>query len=486
MNKGILIALSLAATGLTQGLAGGIDASATVHAMQTPVTREILPVFELGKSWHCQVVDGVDPDRILGHESWTVTDKVNIGGKEMWNVVHSDDFKGYTETLMFHESDGQIFVYFEEAEEMALLYDLNYCKGDMVYSGNHFVSDKDRIAVNGIDRNRIFIIEPENDWHSIWIEGIGAFGKACLTMFPVPGCDPDGPKSRFEKCCLNGETIFSNEDLEAESAGAPDITYAPVETSRFAPLFENGKSWVVEKLDSDSGLPVGNIKVEVEGTDIVNGFDCWRLIQTDTANGEHKDLYAFEDDGRVYFYYGPTGGFALMMDFGYEPYYFVSAYDWSVTDTDMAEVAGEKRKRLTIKRLRHDLVDIWVEGIGSADGAYISYITDRDLKYRVSECSLNGNVIFRYNDFSKPVESVDGISDDGSLSVSWTGGELVAVADGDVVVTIEVIGIDGAKRATASGRGQAAADLTQLAPGVYVVRASDGTSVKTSKAMIND
>ena len=453
--------------------------------MQTPVTREILPVFEPGKSWHCQIVDGVDPDRILGHESWTVTDKVNIGGKEMWNVVHSDDFKGYTETLMFHESDGRIFVYFEEAEEMALLYDLNYCKGDVVYSGNHFVSDKDRIAVNGIDRNRIFINRPDNDWHSIWIEGIGAFGKACLTMFPVPGCDPDAPKSRFEKCCLNGETIFTNENLEAASAGAPTITYAPAGTSRFAPLFENGKSWIIEKLDSSSALPIGNIKVEVEGKTVVNGIDCWHMTHTDLTSDESKDLYAFEDDGRVYVYYEPTGGFALMMDFGYEPFSFVSAYEWSVTDTDITDVVGEKRKRLTIKRLRHDFVDIWVEGIGSADGAYISYITDGDLKYRMSECSLNGNVIFSYDDFSKPVESVDGILDDGSLSVSWTGGEVVAVADGDAVVTLEVIGIDGAKRATAAGRGQAVADLTQLAPGVYVVRVSDGSNVKTAKIMIN-
>ena len=72
------------------------------------------------------------------------------------------------------------------------------------------------------------------------------------------------------------------------------------------------------------------------------------------------------------------------------------------------------------------------------------------------------------------------------LRIVRSGGSLVAVSDGDAVVEVEMIGIDGAKRATASGRGQAAADLTQLAPGVYVVRASDGTSVKTSKAMIND
>ena len=67
-----------------------------------------------------------------------------------------------------------------------------------------------------------------------------------------------------------------------------------------------------------------------------------------------------------------------------------------------------------------------------------------------------------------------------------SGDSVVAVADGDAMVTLEVIGIDGAKRASASGRGQAVADLTQLSPGVYVVRASDGTSVKTLKAMINE
>ena len=63
------------------------------------------------------------------------------------------------------------------------------------------------------------------------------------------------------------------------------------------------------------------------------------------------------------------------------------------------------------------------------------------------------------------------------LRIVRSGGSLVAVSDGDAVVEVEMIGIDGAKRASATGRGRAAVDLTQLAPGVYVVRASDGTSV---------
>ena len=79
-----------------------------------------------------------------------------------------------------------------------------------------------------------------------------------------------------------------------------------------------------------------------------------------------------------------------------------------------------------------------------------------------------------------------GIAVAEDLRIVRSGDSVVAVADGDAMVTLEVIGIDGAKRASASGRGQAVADLTQLSPGVYVVRASDGTSVKTLKAMINE
>ncbi len=78
-----------------------------------------------------------------------------------------------------------------------------------------------------------------------------------------------------------------------------------------------------------------------------------------------------------------------------------------------------------------------------------------------------------------------GIASTEDLRIVRSGASLVAVADGDAVVTLEVIGIDGAKRATAAGRGRAAADLTQLAPGVYVARASDGHNAKTIKAMIN-
>ena len=79
-----------------------------------------------------------------------------------------------------------------------------------------------------------------------------------------------------------------------------------------------------------------------------------------------------------------------------------------------------------------------------------------------------------------------GIAVAEDLRIVRSGDSVVAVADGDAVVTLEVIGIDGAKRASTSGRGQAVADLSQLAPGVYVARASDGNSVKTLKAMIID
>ena len=100
----------------------------------------------------------------------------------------------------------------------------------------------------------------------------------------------------------------------------------------------------------------------------------------------------------------------------------------------------------------------------------------------VSIVDLEGNIVFTPDMLN--TRSVDGVLDDVKLTMSWKDNEVVAFADGDAVVTLEVIGIDGAKRATAADRGQAAADLTQLAPGVYVVRASDGSNVKTLKVVI--
>lgn len=139
---------------------------------------------------------------------------------------------------------------------------------------------------------------------------------------------------------------------------------------------------------------------------------------------------------------------------------------------------------------------IYEEGLGMAfcdtsDEGWNNYVC-RDINVHVPKgCSDKYRSTMGWNWFSNMIDDIN-ISEElattqtDKLSIEKTFNTIAAVADGNAEVTIEVVGIDGAKRATASGRGHAAADLTHLAPGVYVVRASDGSNVKTAKIMMND
>lgn len=139
---------------------------------------------------------------------------------------------------------------------------------------------------------------------------------------------------------------------------------------------------------------------------------------------------------------------------------------------------------------------IYEEGLGMAfcdtsDEEWNNYVC-RDINVHVPKgCSDKYRSTMGWNWFSNMIDDINiseglATTQTDKLSIEKTFNTITAVADGDAVVTLEVIGIDGAKRATAAGRGQAVADLTQLAPGVYVVRASDGSNVKTAKIMMND
>lgn len=102
------------------------------------------------------------------------------------------------------------------------------------------------------------------------------------------------------------------------------------------------------------------------------------------------------------------------------------------------------------------------------------------------ECveDAEGNVIFTPS-MVNGGNAVEGVSAD-TLTLRKEGNFIWAVSDAEAAMTLEVVGIEGAKHVAAAGRGTVGADLSTLAPGVYVVRATDGRDVKTLKVMIND
>ncbi|WP_304382071.1 T9SS type A sorting domain-containing protein [Paramuribaculum intestinale] len=254
---------------------------------------------------------------------------------------------------------------------------------------------------------------------------------------------------------------FYYETTDGENRRKVTVSTTPVEEAMTFLVRAEGQKWYV-RLPENPVFP---------------GTDWWRVATAET------ELYDFGCE--------PNGEFTTLSDYG-------DAGTLEVKSVSTTSFLGREAKVLRIK----GGVDI-VEGVGFLKHGMLPFIADVELP--VGAASDNGeessarlgswhlknvvdaDMLIRFKPSAvSGTESVGAVMADNTLTLRRNGDSLVAVADGDAVVTLEVIGIDGAKRATAAGRGQAAADLTQLAPGVYVVRASDGSNVKTAKVMMTD
>ena len=254
---------------------------------------------------------------------------------------------------------------------------------------------------------------------------------------------------------------FYYETTDGENRRKVTVSTTPVEEAMTFLVRAEGQKWYV-RLPENPVFP---------------GTDWWRVATAET------ELYDFGCE--------PNGEFTTLSDYG-------DAGTLEVKSVSTTSFLGREAKVLRIK----GGVDI-VEGVGFLKHGMLPFIADVELT--VGAASENGgessarlgswqlknvvdaDMLIRFKPSAvSGTESVGAVMADNTLTLRRNGDSLVAVADGDAVVTLEVIGIDGAKRATASGRGRVAANLSTLAPGVYVVRASDGSSVKTAKVMMTD
>ncbi len=373
---------------------------------------------------------------------------------------------------------------------------------------------------------------PDDQYPIKLVEGIGVTQNGSLARFCLELYDSITDNSyqpdinSYLNRVFNGEgnVIYQDENVVVP----PSPTYVP--------MIREDRVWeYVGPYQAPFGAGYAFHYMKFDGTQNVNGTDYHRFVLFKSIYESNGELVKEESREEPYYLLREEEGkvFVLCMDD-----YIASNYKAGVSDSnhefeefkvydftlnegyiweypmaaaDMGlkshflpmtvcygspiEVDGEKCRVMSFNGHKPE----FIEGLGvTFNGSLPKF--NAEISLGLGNCaiepahdaSLNrafdsaGNVIYQ-NETSllPPTNSVDGVLDDVKLTMSWKDNEVVAVGGGDAVVTLEVIGIDGAKRATASGRGHAVADLTQLAPGVYVVRVSDGSNVKTAKIMIN-
>lgn len=237
-----------------------------------------------------------------------------------------------------------------------------------------------------------------------------------MTSFGVPGCPP--AKYTLEECSINGQVLFTDSDFSVETAGNADKIYPVGEIAPFASLFETGKNWVYEKREHDYSTSldkVSTFSVDVVGIDMAGERECWRLHRICRETGEESDIFVREDAGRVYLYNPITDGFALLMDFSYDMDYIVLEEVHVIDQSDVVKICGKDVKCLRISLMKSKAVDYWVEGVGSRNFSFLTYVDGDDVgesdSFRMLECGYNGDKLFGYDDFDNGAGSVSLIED---------------------------------------------------------------------------
>lgn len=379
---------------------------------QDVAVRDCLPLFETGKSWKYKVSGVQHANKNEALEFYTVKEKCFSYGRDCWHITKTiDSSQEVVKNYYCYEDNGRIFWYDEGVPGWALIFDFNLNQGDNVLKTNCYVHSKDRICVAGIDRNRLSIGVEDSEGY--WIEGIGAKGALYMTSLVVPGCPP--ADYTLLECSLKGKVLFAETDFYADTAGDADQSNICVDAPSYVPLFDTGKKWVYEKIEHDrsSGIDkISTFSVEVVGSDMIGEQECWRLHRTCIETGEEDDIFVREEAGRVSLYNPLTSGFALLMDFSYDKDYLVLEEVNVIDQSDKLKIEGSEMKRLRISLMKSKTVDYWVEGVGSRDFLFLTYVSDLSVKFRMLECSFDGKKLLGYDDFDRSTESVPLIEED--------------------------------------------------------------------------
>lgn len=126
--------------------------------------------------------------------------------------------------------------------------------------GRYYVVNDEIVDIRGI-RRRILSIGSEKDGtpFTYWIEGIGSIWNWVMLSYPEPTCSPFLKSRQITSCFLNGECIFSHEDLEDY------IVRSGVETPGADNMGKGGLFYSCDTLKVSAYT--GNVSINVYSTD---------------------------------------------------------------------------------------------------------------------------------------------------------------------------------------------------------------------------
>lgn len=180
-------------------------------------------------------------------------------------------------------------------------------------------------------------------------------------------------------------------------------------------MLEDGMSWTCAYLDHKADEDPYYYSISVVGDTIINGQECKKLIQTDSAATDVSIWYAYEENGVVYDYVYNTSQFYPYLDFNVEAPDIVGWYNqngdysgdywddyFSVGVSGYVEIRGVNRKVIAFGHPSDEdppSSSLWIEGIGAtySDITTIRYPSHGAFSM-ILECTKNGECLFKRED----------------------------------------------------------------------------------------
>lgn len=197
--------------------------------IQMSAQDDIGSILSDGKVW---IWTGYNIDHSEFPVYFTVVGTEEIDGKTCWRVDKTPDIPTLSgQSFLLHEENGKLSIRYEDSNgnvSWLPLMDFSMRVGEEreigiaevegVYephSGDGWkVIDKDKVVVDGEERERMKLAQTPHGPNAVWVEGIGVpYFEGLLTWFWYPLPDNGIVLGEFKECQLNGKTIFTRADF---------------------------------------------------------------------------------------------------------------------------------------------------------------------------------------------------------------------------------------------------------------------------------
>ena len=255
----------------------------------------------------------------------------------------------------------------------------------------------------------------ENASMNYWIEGIGSpvspidatSGNYITDPWPI----------RLDSCLVNGEKIFSGEDLPSH-----ELTEGVYE--RVArPFAEDGKEWVTGIFDNDLEAYVQLNTYFFSGDTVVNSMPCSKLMcRTERWQEESKTQLAaciYECDRKVWAFAPGSDDARLLYDFKawYDSYTSVQLLDSSMSDSVRVKLGFRASRKVgdvfpksvrVLAFLDSSTVQTeWTEGLGSLHAPLCNIPwPEGSVRERLLQCRAGDTVLFEASDYGSAQDNV--------------------------------------------------------------------------------